>query len=216
MKNVLLRGAIWISAYNQEYYLNKKLMTMKKLIILLAIITMAFNMNAQLSMSFQASTKYQKTTFGYKIGKTQPYIGLGFLSYGGSAESFDFDHEKYTTKGYVRVIMPNLGVKYTLLSKDSLKVGVDFGIYKPFISGKMEDDGEEIKEFSDNLKKIHVFGGELGLFTEYFFNNHFSIGGEFGFRFANSNFKQKDEFDDYKFNAHLGMTYTTVSASFYF
>ncbi len=189
---------------------------MKKLIILLAIFTMGISVNAQVAMSVQASTKYQKTTFGYRMGKIQPYIGLGFLNYGGSSEYIDFDEDKYTTKGYINVVMPNLGVKFTLLSKDSLKAGVDVGIYKPFISGKLEDDGEEIKEFSDNLKKIHAFGGELGVFAEYFFNEHFSVGGEFGLRFAKSNYKQKDEFDDYKFNVHLGLTYTTVSANFYF
>lgn len=188
---------------------------MKKLIILLVIITMGFSANAQVSMSVQASTKYQKTTFGYKMGNIQPYIGLGFLNYGGSTEHIGYNNIKHTTKGNVNIIMPNLGVKYTLLSKDSLKLGVDLGVYKPFISGKIEEDGEEVEEFSDNLKKIHTFGGELGVFTEYFFNSHFSIGGEFGLRFAKSNYKAEEEFD-YNFNVHLGMTYTTISASFYF
>ncbi len=186
---------------------------MKKLAIIIGIMTMSFLLNAQMSMSIQTGMKYQKTTFGYKIGNIQPYLGFGVLSAGSSMEDIDYEGEKYLSKASIRVIMPNLGIKWELLSKDILKAGVNLGVYKPFVSGKAEFDGKEDEQFREEIKKIKLFGGEIGFYTEYFFSQHFSIGGEFGVRMAKSNYDQEK---DIKFSVNLGLTYSTFSANFYF
>lgn len=186
---------------------------MKKLVILIGIMTMSFIMNAQISMSIQSGMQYQKTTFGYKVGKIQPYLGFGVLSAKLLQTDVDYDGEKSSNEAAVRVIMPNIGVKMDLISKGNLKAGGNIGIYKPFISGKAKENGVEVKEFKEGLKKMKLFGGELGVFAEYYFSEQFSIGGEFGFRFANSKM-EPDE--DYSYDLNLGLTYSMFSANFYF
>ena len=186
---------------------------MKKLIALLGIMTFAFTMNAQISMSVSAGMKYQKTTFGYRFGKMQPYLGFGVLSVGSTIEEVYYDGAKYTSEGSFRVIMPNFGVKYDLISKENLKAGLDLGFYKPFLSGKSVSDGEEDKFIQDELDKVKIFGGEFGVFSEYYFNKQFSIGGEFGLRFAKSNY---DSEADYTIKLNMCITYTMLSANFYF
>jgi len=169
---------------------------------------------AQLSLSFNAGVNHHKTTIGYKTGNFVPYIG--FEAYRGKV-SFEgvYDREKYSGSGSVSVFMPNLGLKAFLIKKESIKGGVNIGVYKPFISGKAEDNGKEIKEFSEQFDNFSSFGGDLSFFSEYFFTEQFSIGGEFGYRFASFKVTNPDDSNEFG-KLSLRGTYSSFSLNYYF
>ena len=184
---------------------------MKKLTVLIALILSSITLtNAQINLSFEAGTKYYKTSVGYQVGKLVPYLGFEIIR--GKVSSTYGDRENY---GTLMVFMPNLGVKAFLLSKGNVKAGANIGIYKPFVSGKAVADGEEITEYKEMLDSFSSFGGELGIFAEYYFADQFSIGGHFGYRFANLQVKNIEDFD-FKTKFSLGGTYTSFVFNFYF
>ena len=192
----------------------QKLIIMKKtLVLILAIFAFSFSMNAQITMSLSANNNFQKTTFGYNVGNLQPYIGLGVISLGGDNEYVDFGGEKYKYEFSLSLVMPNLGLKAYLIDKGELKAGLDLGIYKPIVSGSAKYDGEEDEELQEILDNLSLFGAELGFFSEYYFNDRFSVGGEFGFRYAKSNY---DFSEDDTNSLNLKYTYTAFNINFHF
>ena len=86
---------------------------------------------------------------------------------------------------------------------------------KPLVSGKMVNSGETDNSFNDELKKSHIWGMEAGFASEYFISEHFSIGGEFGLRFAFYKYKN-DELPSVLEKVNLNMSYVNGSLNFYF
>lgn len=84
------------------------------------------------------------------------------------------------------------------------------------MSGKLEYDGEEEEEISDAIKNINVFGAEAGFGVEYFFDDNFSIGGEYGIRFFSGKYETVDEFDNFTLKMNINPTYTKLALNFYF
>jgi hypothetical protein len=86
------------------------------------------------------------------------------------------------------------------------------------------------REFQDVLKNISFYSLQFGIGTEYFFDEQFSIGGEFGLNMMN--IKVSDSYessiydpitDDFRnvnneinLKAGLRPTYTKLSLNFYF
>ena len=184
---------------------------MKKNTVFVALFVFSATfLNAQLSLSFNAGANHHKTTVGYNVGNLVPYIGFEVLN--GSVSEI---YEEYESKGKALVFMPNIGVKAFLISKESIKGGLNIGLLKPFISVKLEEDGEEVEDLNELLDNFSSFGGDLSFFAEYFFADQFSVGGEFGYRFVNAKITNPDNSNE-KIKLNLGGTYTSFSANFYF
>jgi len=187
---------------------------MKNIVIVLLMFftTLA---TAQLSLSFNAGSNLYKTTIGFKMNKLIPYIGVEAL-HGNFTTTFeDYDDELYTSSTSMSVFMPTLGLKAFLIEKESIKAGANIGLFKPFVSGKIEEDGEEYEEFQEQLENFSSFGGEIGFFAEYFLSDQFSLGGEFGYRFANFKVSNPDD-DDENIKLGIGGTFSSLSFNYYF
>ena len=108
---------------------------------------------------------------------------------------------------------------------------------KPFFSAKINYDFENETnenefedEMKDAIKGLSLWYGEFGFGAEYFFDDNFSIGGEFGIRHFNFNYEYIDEYefvdyntgqtiileDTYDFKLRINPTYAKFSLNFYF
>ena len=140
-----------------------------------------------------------------------PYVGLQYLGV-----HYQYEEEDYQEELNASAIVPTLGAKLFLGGSGSIRSYLNGSISKPLISGKLKYDGEPDEEFSDAVDNISVFGAEVGFGVEYFFDSHFSIGGEYGIRFVNGKFEVEDEFDGYSVKAGVTPTYTKISFNYYF
>lgn len=194
----------------------------------------------QFSFGVSPGIGLNSTYFGYKVNnKIVPFIGFqllhGNFKYLESGEDFDYDLNQVIqysdeTKFKGNVYIPNIGVKYFIIQKESLQAYLSACISKPLLSGKLTYDGEEEEEFNDEIKNVRLWGGEIGFGAEYFLDEHFSLGGEFGLRFLHAKYKTSYETDfynpiigdyqettvdyDYKFN--LNPTYSKIALNYYF
>lgn len=130
--------------------------------------------------------------FGYTIAKRiVPFVGFDYanakFSVHMTGNEFNWDtneivpfDDKMEFSG--NLCVPRVGVKVFFLEVNQLKAFglVDFS--KPMVSAKTWTDGELNEEFVENVKNFSSWGGELAIGAEYFFDDNFSIGGEFGIR----------------------------------
>jgi hypothetical protein len=126
--------------------------------------------------------------------------------------------------------MPTIGIKYFFIETNKLKSYGTMSFTKFLLSGKIEDDTDENYDLKKEIKNTHLYGGQRGFGTEYFFDDNFSLGGEFGFRLLH--LKYKHEVDDEVYNPDIGdyipttttydykfnfnPTYVKISLNFYF
>ena len=126
--------------------------------------------------------------------------------------------------------MPEIGVKYFAIEKNKLKGYLIGGIAKPFVNAKILENGEEVEEIQEMLDNTSIIGGFAGIGTEYFLDENFSIGGEFGVQLLSGNYNREytddywnpsisdyvdaDASDDYTLN--FIPTYAKLSLNFYF
>ncbi|MFH0761951.1 MAG: hypothetical protein V2A67_10660 [Bacteroidota bacterium] len=130
--------------------------------------------------------------FGYTIAsRVVPYVGFQYanakFSVEMSGDEFDWDANEIvpydeTMAFSGNLCIPSVGVKVFFLEVNQLKAFglVDFS--KPMVSAKTWSNGELNEEFVENVKNFSSWGGELAVGAEYFFDDNFSVGGEFGIR----------------------------------
>jgi len=195
---------------------------------------------SQISFGVSPGLGLNSAYLGYKLNtKIVPFVGLQYISgkmnQSQSGQEFDYDINQvvsYTDDFSVsgRLIVPNIGVKYFLKSETKVRAYLSLTLSKPMISGKLSFDGEEEPEFSESIKSVSIWGGELGFGAEYFFDENFSIGGEFGIRHLTGSFEDTYDSDFYNpntgnyqateitqsFKLGLTPTFTRVSLNFYF
>lgn len=219
---------------------------MKKVILLLAV-CLLFGLKGYSQFAFGVAPGLSTNTayFGYKAGKVVPYVGFQFANVKFTNE-WDSHTYEYTGSDYEWVdddgdmkisggiYVPNIGVKFFAVEQNKLKAYFNLSVAKPFIRGKYQIDGDDM-EFNFNgdddavvndlLKEIKLIGGEFGFGVEYFFDNNFSVGGEFGLRYMRGKFEMEDEGDEYggdvetyknAFKASVSPTYSKISLNFYF
>ncbi len=175
---------------------------MKKTIIV-AFVGLFISLTAFSQMSFNVSPGLgiQGAHFGFKAGSVQPYVGFQYL--GGSyinketGEEWDSDEGEVVdyedqTKVSVNVYMPTVGVK-VYMGSGAVQPYLNFTASKPIIRGKMQANGEESPEFAEELKKIKVLSGAFAFGAEYFVDDNFSIGGEFGVRYLGGKYQDTYE-----------------------
>lgn len=213
---------------------------MKKIVLLLSVcLLFGLKSFSQFSFGVAPGLSTNSAYFGYKAGKVVPYVGFQFgnvrVVTEETGEEFDYDEYEmlpysYETKISGNIYMPNLGVKIFAVENNNLKAYFNLSVAKPFIRAKVEEDGEEIEEISDELKEVKLFAGEAGFGVEYFFDNNFSVGGEFGLRFLMGKYANSHEEEEYNpstgdyetveientLNARVMPTYSKISLNFYF
>ncbi len=217
-----------------------KFMKTKLFFALFVSMVLTVKTYSQCSFGVSPGIGLNSAYFGYKIdNKIVPYIGFQYLNakfkYEESGERFDWDlyravsySEKNEFSGSLYI--PNIGVKYFVKQQNKLQAFFSLNFSKPLISGKLQYNGDEDGDFKDAIKNIKMWGGELGFGVEYFFDENFSIGGEFGLRYIHLKYNESNEAsfynpdtgndqnteieDTFKFN--MSPTFSRVSLNFYF
>lgn len=191
---------------------------MKKFILLLCLglITSAFAFS-QISFTVKPGINLNGANVGYQFGKLTPHIG--YQLYGFSLKDVSIRGIDESTRfNSLHASMPYIGAKYKISDNEKLASSINLTLFKPIIHGRRVVDGERDESFRDEINQFSVWGAELGFCSEYFFDEHFSIGGEFGFRYGTFRFKDENVAADridlqrYLFNT----TYTSLSLNFYY
>lgn len=214
---------------------------MKKNLILIAAMLMLVSAPAfsQLTFGVAPGLNLNSAYFGYKTGKAVPFVGIQFMgiSFKNVATGTEWDYDagaptdfedEIKVKG--SIFMPTLGLKYFAVEKNKVKGYLIAAIAKPMLNAKMTYNGEENEGINETLDKISLWGGMVGVGAEYFFDDNFSVGGEFGLQVITG--KYDDEFTDTYWNpststyveadftetanVSLMPTYSKISLNFYF
>lgn len=169
--------------------------------------------------------------FGMKMGKIVPYVGFQYGHLGVKVESSDHYYtgvewvtDESKTKINGNLYIPEIGVKFFAIEKNKLKAYLNLNLTKPMIRAKMEVDDVEVEEIGDLLKEVKLFGGELGFGVEYFFDDNFSMGGEFGIRYLHGKYEDVNDYissgepaeETTTFKIGVMPTYSKISLNFYF
>lgn len=208
----------------------------KLLVLLVAFLFVGTASFGQFTFSVNPGLNFNKASFGYKVAdKFVPFIGIGYMGLNMTQEEHDLDWDgtdvvtddtEMNLKGHV--FIPNFGVKFFALEKNNLKLYAQLNVAIPMIKAEMEFDGETIDEVTDQTDAIKAWAGEFGIGVEYFFDENFSIGGEFGLRTMNGTYDYS--YDDTVWNGtedqtfdhtilvkpKISPTYSLLSLNFYF
>jgi len=187
---------------------------MKKITLFgVALLFLVNSAKSQITFTVKPGLNLNGANFGYKTKNFVPYFGLQFLNL---TDKFKDNNTDRKTKTHI--YMPIIGSKIFIIDKESLKGLINATLFKPVIFGKEVENGEEDESYKEDFKSLKLWGGELGFGSEYFFNEHFSFGGEFGFRFGFYNYKNESNTSEFSYteNMHLNMTYISGSMNFYF
>ena len=182
--------------------------------ILLALLAMLVVTTRGIALSISSGVRIGGPSQSYYIGVAgfgpiRPIIGVDY--WGGNIE-FDYTRhyeeniygdrwesdDELRAEGVLRLIMPRVGIKYFRAPKRDLKsyLLAEGFIVIPTVEFKTTSDGEtdELeKEDKDRIKDaLDFIGFTLGLGTEYYFSDQFSIGGEFGINWLLWDFKDED------------------------
>lgn len=206
-------------------------------LVLLLLSTQAFS---QFSFGVSPGISFNSAYFGYKINnKIVPFIGFQYagakLEMEESGIRNDFNTGQivsYNEKDEfsASIAVPNIGVKYFIKQQNKLQAYLLYSFSKPIINAKITNNGVDDEDFIENIKNISMWGSELGFGIEYFLDDNFSFGGEFGlrlFRLKANTSRTNTIFDpntgnpqeveiknDYGFK--LSPTYSRISLNFYF
>jgi hypothetical protein len=146
--------------------------------------------------------------FGYTIAKRiVPFVGFQYANAKFSTEmsGTEFDWETNEVVPFDQTVafsgnlcIPSVGVKVFFMEVNQLKAFGLVSFSKPMISAKTWVDEELIEDFAEKLENFSSWGGELAVGAEYFFDDNFSIGGEFGIRHLA--LKYADTLESYYYN----------------
>lgn len=211
---------------------------MKKTLTLVALSFLAFTSFGQLTFEVSPGLNFNSASVGYQFGKIQPYLGFQHLGaglrweengqqYDGSGNLVDYTN---TVDYKVHLYLPTVGVKYYAIEKESIKGYFNVNFTKVVATGKFLIDGEEDEYVADIFDESSAWGAEIGYGMEYFFDDHFSVGGEFGLRLLSG--KNTSSYETNIFNPNTGTstasevtntvrgtlspTYTKIGLKFYF
>jgi outer membrane autotransporter protein len=207
---------------------------MKKNLFLIALFLILASAPGFSQFTFTAAPglNLNSASFGYRFNKFVPYIGIQYCGISGSYSlnvnytsttvTDESNEEKFTGK----IIMPSFGIKYFAVEKNKVKGYINATVAKPFLSAKLTIDGDDVKSVSDEVGKVSLFAGSLGVGAEYFFDDNFSVGGEFGLQFISGNYKDNRTSTNYNGHGNAAIettvkamampTYSKISLNFYF
>jgi hypothetical protein len=218
---------------------------MKKVILVVSVCFLfIFEGYSQFAFGVAPGIRTNTAYFGIKLGKIVPYVGFQIMNAGVTSKETgstwngaaieEYDSElKISGNLYV----PSIGVKLFIIEKNKLNAYVNLNVTKPFIRAKVQMDGEDVESFyyggeagpiNDVLKHVNMLGGELGFGVEYFVDDNFSVGGEYGILYMRGSYKDEWEEDVWngsayqsedftsKVGIHVMPTYSKISLNFYF
>lgn len=184
---------------------------MKKIVLILAATFMASVLSySQITFSVKPGLNLNGANIGYHTGNFNPYFGIQFLN---TKFSYEDNDDTYESETKFNIYMPYIGSKYYVFSKESLKSSIILTVFKPLVSGESSSQGSSY-DYESSIEDLSFWIGELGFGSEYFLNEQFSIGGEFGFRYIL--YKHEDTEYNYTDKLNLNMTYVSGSMNFYF
>ncbi len=213
---------------------------MKKGLIAFALVFVSHFTYGQFSFGVSPGLSLNGAYFGYQIKENfVPFVSFQFLRGNIALEStgreFDWDlmqmvDYSYTANSSAGIYLPSVGLKYFFKNHNKLKAYGSLAITKPILSVSQEIDGDEDEALKEYVDGISLWGGEIGFGIEYFFDENFSLGGEFGIRYLNLSIEETykstvynpntglDEsanFED-SFSYSLNPSYTKISLNYYF
>ena len=217
----------------------KRAIMKKKLLIITAILFLSQSAFSQFSFSVSPGLNLNTAYFGYKLNRIVPFVGFQYfgtsVNYEYNHKVFDYDlgevvDHNHSSSGKVSFMIPNLGVKYFLIDKGNLKASATVNITKPILTAEAKIDGQIDEFVEESVKAINLFGGEMSFGAEYFFDEHFSLGGEFGIRYIHFDYKiTNDEIifnpmtgeeiqtqSSYSTNLNMSPTFSKITLNFYF
>ncbi len=198
---------------------------------------------AQFTFSVSPGIQINCAGFGIHSGNFTYYAGIQFINasyeeeragtnyiYNGSNYVKTPYDDIYKTSGTLYV--PSLGTKYFFKTSNKLKMYGNALLTIMIPTYKIEDSNDPTANdnLKDRIKKSLFYGGQLGFGTEYFFDDNFSVGGEFGIRLLhgvyqeeytnqtyNPNTGNSEEVKtDYTYRFNVNPTYVKISFNFYF
>ena len=205
---------------------------MKKLILLLLFVTvLGFKGFSQFAFGVSPGLNASNAYFGWKAGAVVPYVSLMYANVGFKMDYSDhyFDGLDWQTVTHDmkiggHLIMPTIGVKVFVVQKNKLNGYFNLAVTKPFLRAKAESDGVEEEEVSQMLKDIKLIGGNFGFGVEYFFDDNFSVGGEYGIQALMGKYEDVYDYvnngepaqEKTTYKPRLAPTYAKISLNFYF
>jgi len=214
--------------------------TLKLFVVLCAAMALSNESYGQFAFGVSPGLGLNSAQFGYKIkDRIVPFIGFQYLTtkvaFEESGEIYDSDLNQLvpyseTNEFSGGIYIPNIGVKCFIKQHNKLQAYLSLSVSKPIVSGKMKYDGDEELSYGEDVEYYSLWGGEFGFGIEYFFDENFSLGGEFGLRYLHVNYVQTRErpvynpinrewepseiIYDYRYN--LNPTFTKISLNYYF
>ncbi len=211
---------------------------MRKAILFLTIFLALSNLSySQFTFSASPGFVFNGANFGFEIGDLVPYIGIQYANLSSTRESSyqTWDYEtntlitvKNSYEDALDVFMPYVGAKYFVYKKSTLRAYFNGAFFLPIISGTDKRNTEDNEDFKSMMDEMSSWGIEFGFGTEFFLDENFSLGGEFGLRLGNvgSEYSYSDivstpdgtvpgkrsENDSY----NLTSTYTKIYLNYYF
>jgi hypothetical protein len=212
----------------------------KKVISILACLVISTTLSfGQFTFGVSPGLGLNSAYFGYKVNKFVPYFSLQVLNanfgYENTGQEFDYNIGQvvpYTESSNFSgsLFIPNLGLKYFLKEHNKIQSYASLNLSKPFLTGKIEYDGLEDQNFKETVKNISLWGAEVSFGVEYFLDENFSLGGEFGLRYFHLKYEETNDRqifnpnsgdnqtvqveDSFKFN--MSPTYSKISLNYYF
>jgi hypothetical protein len=214
-------------------------MKMSKIIMLCVGLLCFTSSKAQITFGVSPGTSVTGAHLGFQVNSQFiPYFALssvsGKFNYSWSGEDYDYDlgrvvDESHEDQAKGSIIIPTLGVKYFLNPSGKVRPYANVNFSKPIISAEAKYDGEVDEDVKKGVEGLGAWAGELGFGMEYFFDDNFSIGGEFGFRHLAVNVETTYESEyynpdideyvttDINVNTKLGLspTYSRIFLNFY-
>lgn len=195
-------------------------MKTKLLLVLFTLSVMIPEGFCQFSFEVSPGIGFNSVHFGYRIkNKFVPYIGIQFMTGKFKSEETgqEFDDNLLQVVSYSDkmefsggLYLPAIGLKYFIKEHNKLRPYLSLGLTKPIITGKTKIGKEDENVYKEIIKSLNksMWGGELGFGVEYFVDENFSIGGEFGFRFLHIGYTESHE--DEFYNPNTSSYETTV------
>lgn len=215
-------------------------------LILLSFLTLFLTNELYSQFSFSASPGINSanTRIGYHFNKKMvPYVGFQYLSvnnqYESSQEELDYYSGGITTYSYdnaqsINIFLLNVGTKYFFVQKNKISGYANLNFMMPFATGKEMEDGKTLSGddsyVEERIKNTKAWGAGIGFGTEYFFDENFSLGAEFGLKYLSYKYEDSHDHFDYDYNTGqevtlehswsekiiVSPTYSRIYLSYYF
>jgi len=201
---------------------------------------------AQFNFSVSPGLNLNGASFGYKVGGFSPSLSFQYMNFNThylqNGKTFDADLGKivdYTNKYDLNasMMLPSLNLKYSFITKNNIKAYLICSFLQPIVKAKLDLNSGDT-EFDTNLeadfdkykKSFKAWSGEIAFGAEYFFDENFSLSGEFGLRHFNVKYTDTYDHDilDYEtgdyvttqttveLKNNINPTFTKISLNFYF